>query len=491
MKDLAAKTATELRLGREDLLFGASLTVAIFSWTALAVSIIALNGLAFVALPLTAAILIAVGCVVVVSFVFLGGPRLLLAHACSNGLAISAAQTPKLHAQLVAAADRLGVREVPDAYLLPIRGWRDALAARLFAHTYLLLDPALVNACGEDRRALDFILGHSMGQFALGHRRRQPWLEPARWVPWLGAAYSRACELSCDRCGLLAAQDLEAATRGLVILATRGAILLALTCESVPVRGDQPRGFWSSMIETHARRPSLLERVQAMGEFVEPSAKPAPPASVLAFILAPLFHLPVVGVLMSSGAVVGLLVATIVVATIALSPLRNMLSELPIGLGLPPIADASVRGQNVPPARGVASAPADSVGDAGQDEAKMLLLKCQEAQHAFHEKNQRYGTSFEELALTFPEPPQKYSLYMGGNQIGPDRVLASEDYRGYAIAHEGYACFAVGDADENGKSDVWMVTSTQESPARVAGRIAPVVGKPPPVEDAEEGNPAP
>lgn len=129
-------------------------------------------------------------------------------------------------------AATLDIVSVPDIYVE-----RDAQA---FAATYGIDQPFIVLSTGlvdlVDHETLRWVIGHEMGHVMSGHAlystilRRLLGLQ--RSLGWLPAGYlamraiiaalyewQRKTELSCDRAGLLACQDPQAALRGHIALA--------------------------------------------------------------------------------------------------------------------------------------------------------------------------------------------------------------------------------------------------------------------------------
>jgi Zn-dependent protease with chaperone function len=211
----------------------------------------------------------------------------LLAHVRGNGLRVSERQLPDLHARVRAASSALGLAAPPEVYVLQAGGALNALAVRFFSRRFVVLFSDVVDAC-RDPRQLDFVVGHELGHHAAGHLARNLFLLPARLVPLLGAAYSRACEYTCDRVGATVAGDTEQAKRGLVVLAAGGRIAASANLEVFAEQAREAGGFWMAVNELAASHPYLSKRVAALQEWVAPGSAPAARRNVLAYPLAPL-----------------------------------------------------------------------------------------------------------------------------------------------------------------------------------------------------------
>ncbi len=108
-------------------------------------------------------------------------------------------------------------------------------------------------------------------------------------VPWLGPAYSRACEYTCDRYGLVAAGDLEQSARGLAVLAAGGKCARQLSLAAFEEQRLESGSFWMSVLELVSSHPFLCKRVAALREYAQPGSVSPVQRSALAFVLAPFF----------------------------------------------------------------------------------------------------------------------------------------------------------------------------------------------------------
>jgi Zn-dependent protease with chaperone function/competence protein ComGC len=259
----------QLRAPRERTLFTIGVVLSTLCWVALVVSIV---GLLY-------------GVAIALAILF--AHALHLAHVRGNAVRVSERQLPELHARVAAAAARLGLERVPEVYVVQSGGVVNAFATRFLSRQFLILNSDLVREC-IDPRQLDFVIGHEVGHLAAGHLRWLSFLAPFRLVPWLGAAYSRAREYTCDRCGLAFAGDLEQSMRGLVVLAAGSRVSGEADLEAFMAQTHDTGGFWMAVFELVSSHPYLCKRVAALEKLSKPHAVAAVPRSAFAWLLAPM-----------------------------------------------------------------------------------------------------------------------------------------------------------------------------------------------------------
>jgi Zn-dependent protease with chaperone function len=293
--------AARLRTASERTLFTVSATVSALCWLILLVTII---GAVYGAL--------------IGAFLFFAH-AVFIAQIKGNGVRITGEQFPELHAKIALAAERLGLAAPPDAYVIQSGGMLNAFATRFLSRDFIVLFSDLLEACGDEGRELDMIIGHEVGHLALKHLKRMIFLLPARVTPWLGAAYSRACEYSCDRCGAEVAGDLDGSIRGLAVLATGGKYARRLDVETYMKQVGETDGFWSSVCELNASHPFLSKRVAALINQRNPGRIAVPGRHPLAYPVAPFL-----GIGPSSGGSGGL-VAIAVIGILAAIAIPNFM----------------------------------------------------------------------------------------------------------------------------------------------------------------------
>jgi Zn-dependent protease with chaperone function len=192
---------------------------------------------------------------------FFFGHLAFVAHLRGSAVRLGPDQLPDLHQRVERIRLRLGLRKPPEAYLMQAGGVLNALATKLFSTNFIVLYSNLLETCGDDEKAADFVIAHEIGHLKAGHLRFRPLLLPGRLFPFLGTAWSRACEYTADRYGFAGVGDDAAATHGLTVLAAGGAYSRSVNVDAfVGQRGAMDTVFMTlgAWMSTH---PPLASRV--------------------------------------------------------------------------------------------------------------------------------------------------------------------------------------------------------------------------------------
>jgi Zn-dependent protease with chaperone function len=173
----------------------------------------------------------------------------------------------------------MGMREVPEIYVVQGGGMLNAFALRFMRRNYVVLLADIVELArnqGED--ALAFVIAHELAHHHEGHTGWKRLLTlPARWIPFAGSAYSRACEYTCDAY----AADLapRGAVDGLLVLAAGKHLYREIDPTTFLQQADEEEGFWVTFAELTSTHPFLTKRVAAVrarvGRLMRPLASEA------------------------------------------------------------------------------------------------------------------------------------------------------------------------------------------------------------------------
>jgi Zn-dependent protease with chaperone function/Tfp pilus assembly major pilin PilA len=261
----------ELRSGSEKTLYALCALFSFFVWAVVVVTIVGLLYGLFI------------------GFFLFAAHALFIAHIKGNGVKLSEAQLPTIYRKVVEASRKLGLNPVPEAYILQAGGALNAFAAKFVGRNFIVLYSDLIEACDEESGEMDMIIGHEVGHLALGHLKLIWFLFPARLVPWLWPAYSRQREFSCDRCGFEVAGDIDAASRGLAILAAGGKYGKQVNIDAFTKQMNDTTGIWTSVYELNASHPYLPKRIAALINYRNPGTVRETGRHILAYPLSPLF----------------------------------------------------------------------------------------------------------------------------------------------------------------------------------------------------------
>jgi len=219
---------------------------AIALWSALAVSLV---GIAYVAF---------------LGVFFFVAHIAFITHLRGNAVRLGPDQMPELHDRVVALAERVGLAKAPEAYIVQAGGTLNALATRFLRSNFIVLYSDLLEACGDNADARDFIIAHELGHLHAGHLRLRWLILPGLFIPFLGTGYSRACEYTCDRYGLAASNDAERALDGLCILAAGGKQGPKVNRRALVAQRSDLNTVWMKIGHWLSTHPPIAHRLAAL-----------------------------------------------------------------------------------------------------------------------------------------------------------------------------------------------------------------------------------
>lgn len=209
----------------------------------------------------------------------------LIAWIRGNGVRITAQQFPDLYVRYQHCCQALGMKDLPDAYLVNGQGVLNAFATKFLGRYFVVLYSNVVDAMMDEPDAINFYIGHELAHVRRKHLKWGPYIWPAMILPLIGAGYSRAREYTCDAFGRACCADALSAMKGVVALAAgekRWAVV------NVPAYLEQARdtgGFWMSFHELIADYPWTVKRAARIANPDQAAPSRNPFAWVLALFI--------------------------------------------------------------------------------------------------------------------------------------------------------------------------------------------------------------
>ncbi|WP_163710319.1 M48 family metallopeptidase [Mangrovibacterium lignilyticum] len=197
------------------------------------------------------------GAILIYLFFRLG---VLIGYLKGNAIKLSKDQFPDIYKVAQLQAEQLGLKSVPSIYILQSGGMLNAFAARFMGSNYVVLYSEIVEAAyQQDRAMLEFIIGHELGHIKRRHMQKNLLLMPSFLIPFLGAAYSRACEYTCDNIGhALCPSGVQS---GLLVLASGKTIYRKVNLKAYLRQDTSEDGFWKWFAEKVSTHPNLTKRL--------------------------------------------------------------------------------------------------------------------------------------------------------------------------------------------------------------------------------------
>lgn len=241
---------SHIQSNRETIYFVISLVVSILVYILMLVSVIG----------------IAIGLVLLTFALFANA--LMLGSIRGNGVRIHEGQFPDVYKSVQTLSKQMGLKKVPDVFVIQSEGALNAFATRFFGRDMVILYSEVFELAREQGNdELDFIIAHELAHVKRRHVWKNILLMPAGFIPFLSQAYSRSCEYTCDRHAAYAIQNAGAAKRALSLLGIGKKLYIEMNEEAYREQiHSESNGFvWLS--EVLSSHPRLPKRIQAIQQF--------------------------------------------------------------------------------------------------------------------------------------------------------------------------------------------------------------------------------
>lgn len=187
-----------------------------------------------------------------------------------NAVHVNDRQYAKLDRISVDLATQLGLEKRPEMFVLNSEGLTNALAIKFLSGKYVLLFSNLVDLLldhSDKENKVRFVIAHELAHHAAGHVSF--WvnlvMKPAMFIPFLGAAYSRSCELTCDRIAAELVKDQASSSQALISLASGSRELVIHTDKAAFIAQEQKvPGFFGFLQEILSSHPRMTKRLIAI-----------------------------------------------------------------------------------------------------------------------------------------------------------------------------------------------------------------------------------
>lgn len=183
----------------------------------------------------------------------------------TNGVKVTERQFADLYQTYQRVGQEMGIRLLPDVYILQAGGVLNAFATRFFQKNMVILYSDIVELSRDGyTKEVEFVIAHELAHIRRNHVQKQWAMMLGGWIPFLGSAYSRACEFTCDRMAAHYIQDQTASKRALTILAIGGKLAKEVSEFDYLYEASRENGFIAKLSELLSTHPPLPKRIAAI-----------------------------------------------------------------------------------------------------------------------------------------------------------------------------------------------------------------------------------
>lgn len=258
-----------------------------------------------------------------------------ISYLKGNAVRLSEQQYPEIYQMYAQCCEKLNFKTLPDIYLLNGNGILNALATRFLGRNFVVLFTDVVDALQRKPGAMKFYLGHELGHIKRNHLLWAPVIFPALILPLLGAAYSRACEYTCDTHGQACCDDPKDALTGVAVLAAGHEVWNKLNVMNYAQQSQDSGKFWMAFHELISDYPWLAKRMARMISVIKNEKVKFPTRNPFAYLFA--LFVPRLGIGGGAGGMVSLFIVVAIIgilAAIAIPAYQGYIAKAEVLAGL-------------------------------------------------------------------------------------------------------------------------------------------------------------
>ncbi|MBI2463642.1 M48 family metallopeptidase [Candidatus Peregrinibacteria bacterium] len=186
-----------------------------------------------------------------------------------NGIKLSEKQYKNFYAIYRKTAEELGIKKIPNAYIIHAAGELNAFAIKIARKRMVVFYAELVETLteGDKLDELHAVAAHELTHVKLRHIYYWFLLIPFNFFPFFGKMLSRAREYSADRGALAICGDTKIVTQALVKLAAGKFVAKEVDIDEYIQNAHSERGFFIILARLMATHPPIPTRIQALNEF--------------------------------------------------------------------------------------------------------------------------------------------------------------------------------------------------------------------------------
>ncbi|KZZ84090.1 M48 family metallopeptidase [Bacillus sp. SJS] len=194
-----------------------------------------------------------------------------MAHIQVNGVRLRETQFPSLYERTKQISEAMGLKKMPEVYIVESGGVLNAFATRIFSQfgkDFVILYSDFVELAEDGREdEVEYVIAHELAHIKRNHIGKNFYVFPAMWVPFLGEAYSRACEYTCDRMAVHYTQKPDRAIQALLVFAAGKRLFKNIQLPEFLEQYNEKKGFLVTLMELVSTHPPLPKRIAAIEDF--------------------------------------------------------------------------------------------------------------------------------------------------------------------------------------------------------------------------------
>jgi Zn-dependent protease with chaperone function len=186
-----------------------------------------------------------------------------VANIKHNSVKITVEQFGDLYEKIAEFSDKLGLHSIPSAYIMQSGGLLNAFVTRFLSNDIVVIYSDIIELAyekGED--AVNFVIAHELAHIKRNHLTKKKYLMCAEIIPFLGLAYSRACELTCDKIASVIAN--KKPVEGLMVLAIGKKLYKSVNYNEMMNNYFDEIDFWSWLAEICSTHPHISTRIREL-----------------------------------------------------------------------------------------------------------------------------------------------------------------------------------------------------------------------------------